>query len=152
MTELHWQKSTYSQEASACVYLATTPTGTILIRESNESATILTTGRRQLGALIFALRADQCASIAGPPGTALSNGRAHRGRGGGVLGEVPDGGDPAEGVEVRPRDRGRRAGGFTLVLTSSDTGRGRSGDVVVGSSAQRVTSRVGPPGERHPRT
>ncbi|PAZ16160.1 DUF397 domain-containing protein [Streptomyces sp. SA15] len=66
MTVLHWQKSTYSQEASACVYLATTLTGTILMRESDESATILTTGRRQLGSLISALRADQCAVVAGP--------------------------------------------------------------------------------------
>ncbi|KUO20171.1 DUF397 domain-containing protein [Streptomyces dysideae] len=56
MPELHWQKSTYSQEASACVYVATTPTGTILLRESDEPETILTTGRHQLGALISALR------------------------------------------------------------------------------------------------
>jgi hypothetical protein len=66
MTELHWQKSTYSQEASACLYLANTLTGMILIRESDEPATILTTGRRQLGSLISALRADQRAVVAGP--------------------------------------------------------------------------------------
>ncbi|MET7883690.1 DUF397 domain-containing protein [Streptomyces avermitilis] len=56
MSELQWQKSTYSQEASACVYLATTPTGTILLRESDEPEAILSTGTRQLGALISALR------------------------------------------------------------------------------------------------
>ncbi|MGW2044472.1 DUF397 domain-containing protein [Streptomyces sp. NPDC001858] len=56
MPELHWQKSTYSQEASACVYLATTPTGTILLRESDEPKTIVTTSPHQLGALITALR------------------------------------------------------------------------------------------------
>ncbi|MGW1785599.1 DUF397 domain-containing protein [Streptomyces sp. NPDC002143] len=56
MSELHWQKSTYSQEASACVYLATTPTGTILLRESDEPETVVTTGPQQLGALITALR------------------------------------------------------------------------------------------------
>ncbi|MFF4837156.1 DUF397 domain-containing protein [Streptomyces sp. NPDC001315] len=56
MTELIWQKSTYSEEASSCVYLATTPTGTILLRESDELDTILTTGPRQLSALISALR------------------------------------------------------------------------------------------------
>ncbi|MFE9996341.1 DUF397 domain-containing protein [Streptomyces avermitilis] len=56
MSELQWQKSTYSQEASACVYLATTPTGTILLRESDEPEVVLNTGARQLGALISALR------------------------------------------------------------------------------------------------
>lgn len=56
MHELHWQKSTYSQEASACVYLAATPTGTILLRESDEPETILTTGPRQLADLISTLR------------------------------------------------------------------------------------------------
>jgi hypothetical protein len=56
MSEQRWQKSTYSQEASACIHLATTPTGTILLRESDDPETILTTGQRQLGALITALR------------------------------------------------------------------------------------------------
>ncbi|MEH0578800.1 MULTISPECIES: DUF397 domain-containing protein [Streptomyces] len=56
MTELNWQKSTYSEEASSCVYVATTPTGTILLRESNEPATILITGPHPLGALITSLR------------------------------------------------------------------------------------------------
>ncbi|MDO0935956.1 DUF397 domain-containing protein [Streptomyces sp. DG2A-72] len=56
MRELHWQKSTYSQEASACVHLAATPTGTILLHESDEPETILTTGPRQLADLISALR------------------------------------------------------------------------------------------------
>ncbi|MET9383729.1 DUF397 domain-containing protein [Streptomyces sp. NPDC002928] len=56
MPDLHWQKSTYSQEASACVYLATTPTGTILLRESDEPEAVLTTGPRQLNALIGALQ------------------------------------------------------------------------------------------------
>ncbi|CAM5607998.1 hypothetical protein SALBM311S_00424 [Streptomyces alboniger] len=56
MTEPTWQKSTYSEEGSACVYLAPTPTGTILLRESDEPETILTTGPRQLHALIAGLR------------------------------------------------------------------------------------------------
>ncbi|MGW7254031.1 DUF397 domain-containing protein [Streptomyces sp. NPDC054834] len=56
---LHWQKSTYSQEASACIYLATTPAGTILLRESDTPEAILTTGPGQLGALIAALRESQ---------------------------------------------------------------------------------------------
>jgi hypothetical protein len=56
MTELHWQKSTHSEEGSACVYLAVTCTGTILLRESDEPEAILTTGQRQLNFLITALR------------------------------------------------------------------------------------------------
>ncbi|MET7852133.1 DUF397 domain-containing protein [Streptomyces avermitilis] len=56
MTELNWQKSTYSEEASSCVYLATTPTGTILLRESDEPEAVLSTGPRQLSTLIAVLR------------------------------------------------------------------------------------------------
>ncbi|GGS04773.1 hypothetical protein GCM10010269_49660 [Streptomyces humidus] len=56
MTDQNWQKSTYSEEGSACIYLAATPTGTILLRESDEPETIVTTGPNQLGALISALR------------------------------------------------------------------------------------------------
>ncbi|MEU3616821.1 DUF397 domain-containing protein [Streptomyces sp. NPDC006872] len=52
MPELHWQKSTYSQEASACVYLATTPTGTILLRESDEPEAIVSIGTGTFAALI----------------------------------------------------------------------------------------------------
>ncbi|MDF3140655.1 MULTISPECIES: DUF397 domain-containing protein [unclassified Streptomyces] len=58
MPELSWQKSTYSAEAANCVYAAATPTGAVLLRESDEPETILTTGSRQLGALISALKAD----------------------------------------------------------------------------------------------
>ncbi|MCX5560114.1 DUF397 domain-containing protein [Streptomyces sp. NBC_00038] len=56
MTELNWQKSTYSEAASSCVYLATTPAGTILLHESDEPESVLTTGPRQLDALITTLR------------------------------------------------------------------------------------------------
>ncbi|WP_329532778.1 DUF397 domain-containing protein [Streptomyces sp. NBC_01450] len=56
MTELNWQKSTYSEAASSCVYLAATPAGTILLRESDEPEVVLTTGPGQLCALIAILR------------------------------------------------------------------------------------------------
>jgi hypothetical protein len=55
MTDPTWQKSTYSEEGSACVYLAVAPAGTILLRESDEPETILTTSPRQLHALIAAV-------------------------------------------------------------------------------------------------
>ncbi|SER77590.1 protein of unknown function [Streptomyces sp. yr375] len=57
MPELHWQKSTYSQEASACVYVTATRAATVLLRESDEPETILTTDSRPLAALITMLRA-----------------------------------------------------------------------------------------------
>ena len=65
MTELNWQKSSYSEAASSCVYLATTPAGTILLRESDEPDVTLTTGKLQLTALISALhsRAPQQDSL-----------------------------------------------------------------------------------------
>ncbi|GGV70435.1 hypothetical protein GCM10010277_81430 [Streptomyces longisporoflavus] len=53
-----WQKSSYSSEASSCVYIApgNTPT-TIHLRESDTPEEILTTARPQLAALIAAIKA-----------------------------------------------------------------------------------------------
>jgi hypothetical protein len=46
-----------SEEASSCVYVATAPTGTILLRESDDpTETILTTGTHQFSALISMAR------------------------------------------------------------------------------------------------
>ncbi|MFJ6833294.1 DUF397 domain-containing protein [Streptomyces sp. NPDC091209] len=56
ITSSAWQKSSFSPDGSDCVYVATTPTGTILLRESDAPETVLATGPRQLGALIAALR------------------------------------------------------------------------------------------------
>ncbi|MFD6433113.1 DUF397 domain-containing protein [Streptomyces venezuelae] len=56
MPELAWQKSTYSQEASSCVYVATAPDGTIRLRESDEPGIILRATRAQLGTLISAVK------------------------------------------------------------------------------------------------
>ncbi|MFJ8104613.1 DUF397 domain-containing protein [Streptomyces sp. NPDC096132] len=56
MPELHWQKSTYSQEASACICLAAASTGAILLRESDEPEACLATGKGPLAALIANLR------------------------------------------------------------------------------------------------
>ncbi|GAA2242908.1 hypothetical protein GCM10010145_06580 [Streptomyces ruber] len=56
MTEHNWQKSSYSETASSCVYLAATPTGGILLRESDEPDTVLRTSRHRLGMLIRAVR------------------------------------------------------------------------------------------------
>lgn len=56
MSELQWQKSTFSAEAANCVYVAASATGTLHLRESDDPDTILTTGPRQLRALIAVLR------------------------------------------------------------------------------------------------
>ncbi|WP_327354017.1 DUF397 domain-containing protein [Streptomyces sp. NBC_01304] len=56
MTNLTWQKSTYSEEASSCVYVATTPAGTIHLRESDDPEVILSASPDSLLALIRALR------------------------------------------------------------------------------------------------
>ncbi|MFJ8936276.1 DUF397 domain-containing protein [Streptomyces sp. NPDC102365] len=58
-TEPTWQKSTHSEEASSCVYVATPSPGKILLRESDEPETVLTTGPRQLAALIRTLGIGQ---------------------------------------------------------------------------------------------
>ncbi|MER6015416.1 DUF397 domain-containing protein [Streptomyces bluensis] len=63
MTELNWQKSTYSEEASSCVYLAATPAGTILLRESDAPETVLRTDTRQLNALIATLRSPSLSAL-----------------------------------------------------------------------------------------
>ncbi|MGH1555269.1 DUF397 domain-containing protein [Streptomyces sp. L7] len=38
-----WQKSTYSPDASNCVYLSADPTGTVRLRESDTPEVTLTT-------------------------------------------------------------------------------------------------------------
>ncbi|GAA0457159.1 hypothetical protein GCM10009544_19700 [Streptomyces stramineus] len=58
MTELSWQKSTYSEEASACVYLTATPTGTILLHESDAPKAVLSTVPARLRPLISHIKAD----------------------------------------------------------------------------------------------
>ncbi|MFG2651523.1 DUF397 domain-containing protein [Streptomyces sp. NPDC048436] len=57
MTELSWQKSTFSEGAGAnCVYLAAAPTtGVIHLQESDTPETTLTTTPAALAALIRTL-------------------------------------------------------------------------------------------------
>jgi hypothetical protein len=53
-----WQKSSYSSEASSCVYIAPGPHKTIHLRESDTPKEILTTAQPQLRALIAAIKAN----------------------------------------------------------------------------------------------
>lgn len=53
---LAWQKSSYSSEASSCLYLATAPDTTLRLRESDEPDIVLHTSRPALAALIAAVK------------------------------------------------------------------------------------------------
>jgi hypothetical protein len=57
MTELTWQKSSFSEAGGAnCLYLAAVaPVGTVHLRESDRPGTVLTTTPDALAALIRAL-------------------------------------------------------------------------------------------------
>ncbi|MPY58202.1 DUF397 domain-containing protein [Streptomyces spongiae] len=54
-----WQKSSYSSEASSCLYLATAPDTTLHLRESDEPDTVLHPDRAALAALIAACKKDR---------------------------------------------------------------------------------------------
>ncbi|EFL24267.1 conserved hypothetical protein [Streptomyces himastatinicus ATCC 53653] len=58
MPQLHWQKSTYSENQANCVELAAAPDG-IRIRESDEPETMLHTHPATLRAFIRAAKAGQ---------------------------------------------------------------------------------------------
>ncbi|MGW1028864.1 DUF397 domain-containing protein [Streptomyces sp. NPDC002577] len=57
MTNLQWQKPSFSSEASSCVYVATAPDTTLRLRESDEPDVVLRTGRDAMAALIAAVKA-----------------------------------------------------------------------------------------------
>ncbi|MEV5238115.1 DUF397 domain-containing protein [Streptomyces cinnamoneus] len=57
MSPLAWQKSSYSEEASSCVYVAAGPTGAIQLRESDAPNTVLTTTPDRLRPLISCIKA-----------------------------------------------------------------------------------------------
>jgi uncharacterized protein DUF397 len=51
---VHWQKSSFSSEGSACLELATTADGRVrLFRESDEPSTVLTTTPTRIRALLL---------------------------------------------------------------------------------------------------
>ncbi|GGX70810.1 DUF397 domain-containing protein [Streptomyces hiroshimensis] len=56
MTALHWQKSTYSEHGSSCVYLAATPGGTVLLRESDAPTDIIAAPPSRLRPLITRIK------------------------------------------------------------------------------------------------
>jgi hypothetical protein len=64
MTELHWQKSFFSEDQAKRLYLATAPDGAIRLRESDEPDTALSTTPARLSALLRHLKAPP---LGGPP-------------------------------------------------------------------------------------
>ncbi len=56
MSELRWQKSSFSEDQANCLYLATAPDGTIRLRESDEPEVVLRTSPDRLAALIGGLK------------------------------------------------------------------------------------------------
>ncbi|MEU5023215.1 DUF397 domain-containing protein [Streptomyces milbemycinicus] len=57
MTARDWQKSSYSGEGNACLYISSTDDATIRLRESDDPDTILTTTPTTLRALIRSAKA-----------------------------------------------------------------------------------------------
>lgn len=56
MTDLNWQKSTFSEAGGTnCVYVADAPDSTIRLRESDSPDTIITTSPRAFAALVRTL-------------------------------------------------------------------------------------------------
>ncbi|MZE79631.1 DUF397 domain-containing protein [Streptomyces xinghaiensis] len=67
MSVLNWQKSSFSQEASSCVYVASVPDGTLRLRESEEPDTVLRTTRGALRELIRGVKAGEFAFASSEP-------------------------------------------------------------------------------------
>jgi hypothetical protein len=62
MTEINWQKSSYSGtgDGASCIELAATPAaGTIRLRESDDSGVIVTTTPAPLKALLLGIKASE---------------------------------------------------------------------------------------------
>ncbi|GLV74871.1 MULTISPECIES: DUF397 domain-containing protein [Streptomyces] len=57
MSRLNWRKSTFSEEASSCVYVAAAGNGKIKLRESDDPHIVLTTTPAALRFLIRAAKA-----------------------------------------------------------------------------------------------
>ncbi|MFH8464343.1 DUF397 domain-containing protein [Streptomyces sp. NPDC017991] len=58
MTELFWQKSSFSSEASNCLELATAPDRTLRLRESDDPTTALDLRPPSLHSLLAAFRRE----------------------------------------------------------------------------------------------
>lgn len=57
MSARDWQKSSYSAQGNACLYVSSTDDATVRLRESDEPDTVLTTTPAALHALIRSAKA-----------------------------------------------------------------------------------------------
>ncbi|WP_079106271.1 DUF397 domain-containing protein [Streptomyces hygroscopicus] len=77
-----WQKSSYSAQGNACLYVSAPDNATIRLRESDEPDTILTTTPTALAALIRSAKAGRLDHLGAPCGTlpagAFSGARRNR--------------------------------------------------------------------------
>ncbi|MGW1073898.1 DUF397 domain-containing protein [Streptomyces sp. NPDC002537] len=58
-TLTRWQKSSYSEAASSCIYLAEAPAGAVQLRESETPESILAVSPTRLRALISRIKANK---------------------------------------------------------------------------------------------
>ncbi|MCU4745253.1 MULTISPECIES: DUF397 domain-containing protein [Streptomyces] len=56
MSHLHWQKSSFSGEASNCVNIAMAPDGTLRLRESDEPEVVLKARASRTHGLLIAIK------------------------------------------------------------------------------------------------
>ncbi|CDR07650.1 DUF397 domain-containing protein [Streptomyces iranensis] len=70
MTEVNWQKSSYSSagDGNSCIELASIGT-TVALRESDDPRTVLTTSPARLGALLQSIKAGALDHLAAVPET-----------------------------------------------------------------------------------
>jgi hypothetical protein len=59
LSTLHWQKSSYSESGSACVYLAAAGDGGIRLRESEAPDVIVDTTPARLRAFLLGVKAGE---------------------------------------------------------------------------------------------
>ncbi|MDJ0347075.1 DUF397 domain-containing protein [Streptomyces sp. H10-C2] len=59
MSQLSWQKSTFSENQVNCVHVASAADGTIRLRESDDPGVIVTTTPAQLAAFILSAKAGE---------------------------------------------------------------------------------------------
>lgn len=65
MSQLIWQKSTFSEDGANCVELAAAPDGTVRLRESDDPEVVVTTTPEKLRAFIRGVKAGEFDHLGG---------------------------------------------------------------------------------------
>ncbi|KRV46870.1 hypothetical protein AQ490_08800 [Wenjunlia vitaminophila] len=61
MTQIVWQKSSFSAQGSNCIELGRPADGIVMLRESAEPDTVIATSAARVGALVRAVKAGKLA-------------------------------------------------------------------------------------------